>query len=95
MPGNQPSQAVNQMPAQPYRLSQPQKTLLDKMMAGARLRHGHADGVFRLQDGPIESAVHPATVIALIRANVVHKDMTGLCRLVSPSFSRSEDGGKP
>jgi len=82
------------MPEQPYRLSQPQKTLLDKMMAGAHLRHGHADGVFRLQDGPIETAVRPATVIALIRANVVHKDMTGVCRLVSPSFSHAEDGGK-
>lgn len=75
------------MPEQPYRLSQPQKTLLDKMMAGARLRHGHADGVFRLQDGTIERAVSPATVNALIRANVVHKDMTGVCRLVSSSQS--------
>jgi hypothetical protein len=83
------------MPEQPYRLSQPQKTLLDKMRAGARLRHGQADGVFRLQDGPIERAVSPATVIALIKANVVHKDMTGVCRLVSPSFNRPEDGGKP
>jgi len=82
------------MPEQPYRLSQPQKTLLDKMRAGARLRHGQADGVFRLQDGPIERAVSPATVIALIKANVVHKDMTGVCRLVSPSFSHAEDGGK-
>lgn len=45
------------------------------------VNHSTEGGLFRLKDGPIERTIHPATVQSLIDAGVLHKDMSGACRL--------------
>lgn len=63
------------------KLSEPQQSLVNKLQSGARLIHSTDGGLFRLQDGSIERTIHPATVQALIDAGLLHKDMSGACRL--------------
>ena len=65
----------------PLKLSEPQELLVNKLKAGASLRHQLETGLFRLQDGSKTRTVHPATVESLIRAGVISKSMSGDCRL--------------
>ena len=63
-------------------LSGPQALLVQKLKAGAKLRHCPDTGLFRLQDADITRSVHPATVESLLKTGVINKSLSGDCRLV-------------
>lgn len=68
------------------KLSEPQELLINKLKAGASLRHETDTGLFRLQDGSKTRTVHPATVESLLRAGVITKSMGGDCRLAKTAL---------
>lgn len=63
------------------KLSEPQKLLVQKLNAGAKLSHHQDTGLFRLQDSITTRTVHPATVESLMRSGVINKSLDGECRL--------------
>lgn len=65
----------------PKNFSEPQELLINKLKAGASLRHETGTGLFRLQEGSKSRTVHPATVESLLRAGVISKSMGGDCNL--------------
>jgi len=70
----------------PKKISEPQELLINKLKAGASLRHETGTGLFRLQDGSKVRTVHPATVESLIREGVISKSMGGDCRLAKSAL---------
>ena len=73
------SSSGNAAPRQ-IRLSEPQRSLVDKIKSGARLQHDQT-GLYRLSEGVKQRTVNPATVSSLISAGVLAKGTGGLCYL--------------
>lgn len=65
----------------PRKLSEPQAWLINKMQAGALLKHHIDTGLFRLKDGTVTRSIHPATIKSLLDAGLIIKRATGACEL--------------
>lgn len=63
------------------KLSAPQALLVQKLNAGAKLRHHLDTGLFRLQDASATRTLHPATAESLLKAGVIIKSLGGDCTL--------------
>lgn len=68
-------------PTMAKNLTGPQKLLVRKLQAGAKLQHDLATGLFLIQDGAMRRCIHPATVQSLLVSGVIHKSLGGDCAL--------------
>lgn len=64
-------------PRAKLKLTEPQQCLVDSLRAGAQLRHDQTSGKFRLRQNGRERSVQPQTVMALVRMQVLYKDVVG------------------
>ena len=64
------------------KLSEAQKSLVQKLKAGGRLHHHLDVGLFRLHETSTTRTVHPAMVESLVKAGVIQKSLDGTCRLI-------------